>query len=100
LASVPFYCPSGRLKPSSESWELFRLSATDLQIPEITIHFGAERDCRKLPDMWIHQDYTEWLLPLFQQCHFIAKLGNQRGAPLISLSTNLGELGEVSHHTM
>lgn len=50
--------------------------------------------------MWIHQDYTEWLLPLFQQCHFIAKLGNQRGAPLISLSTNLGELGEVSHHTM
>lgn len=50
--------------------------------------------------MGIHQDYTEWLLPLFQQCHFIAKLGNQRGAPLISLSTNLGELGEVSHHTM
>lgn len=50
--------------------------------------------------MGIHQDYTEWLLPLFQQCHFIAKLGNQRGAPLISLSTNLGELGEVSHHTV
>lgn len=76
------------------------LSETDLQIPEFTIHFGAERDCRKLPDMGIHQDYTEWLLLLFQQCHFIIKLGNQRGAPLISLSTNMGELEEVSHHTM